>query len=63
MVQSALSKTSIFKEELDFLIVFLCFAAKFVVPDCAFLQQLFDHQAKVTSFYIHLNQEIQADFL
>lgn len=43
LVKSALNKTSIFKEELDFLIGFLCFAAKVVVPGHAFLRRLFDH--------------------
>lgn len=45
LVKSILSKTSIFKEELDFLIRFLCFAAKFVVPGCAFLQCLSPSQS------------------
>lgn len=55
LVKSALSKTSISKEELDSLIRFLCFAAKVVVLGRAFLQRLFDHQVKATGFYIHLN--------
>ena len=63
LVKSALSKTSISKEELDSLIGFLCFAAKVVVPGRAFLRRLFDHQAKATGLYIHLNQEIRADLL
>lgn len=63
LVKSALGKTSITKDELDSVIRFLCFAAKVVVPGCAFLQRLFDHQAKATGLYIHLNQEIRADLL
>lgn len=55
LVKSALSKISISKEELDSLIRFLCFAAKVAVPGFAFLQRLFDHQAKTTGLYIYLN--------
>lgn len=35
--------------------------AKVVVPSHVFLRHLFDHQAKATGLYIHLNQEIWAD--
>lgn len=62
-VKAALQKFFLSRNELEFLMGFLLFAAKVVVPGRAFLQRLFNKLTNTWRAFVHLNQKIKADLL